>query len=527
MLQALLAPVHSKDKQKLLSAIELLGPKVTPEMVALETGLPLLTTIRQLNLVAAETNAHLEVDSNGKICYRFSPTFAGSYVFDLSKNLLYANGRFAVKLFKIAARIAVGLAIVAARLTFGIAWFLFRISFGVILAGSILVIVFGLLAVLSNGDGGGDALGGLGDIGGGGADAGSTASGALLENSWLPGLGECFYDLLRCFEIGAYLNWWAPYSTGYSYDDSYRANHHRSISSRTAAVATLDGTNKLNYTGTGPEQHSDFLTDFFSFLFGDGEPNIDLEEKQWQLVGRVIEKNNGVVVAEQIAPYMAKTGKSEDWMLPVLVHFNGAPDVSETGNILYIFPSFVKSTFADQHPRSVTNDDAAQLQSLYHSHLRRQTVTAIHEKTHLPQYLRERNPVFSLAEEHSTYFSAFLVALNLIGSFWLYGASGTMRAISGLHGLAGFMLGFAIVVVVIPALRAVALPIINARIDRRNEHRMNLGNALSKPNSELKSKLDDAKLASEAVAAELHSEVVYSTENDYLEQEFANLPDRD
>lgn len=526
MLQALLAPVHSEDKRKLLNAIELLGPKVTPELVALETGLPLLTTIRQLNLVAAETNAHLEVDSNGRICYRFAPTFASSYAFDLTKNLLYANGKFAVKLFKIGVRLTVGLAIIVARIAFGILWFLFRISFGVILVGSIFVIIFGLIAVLSNGEGAGDALGGLGDIGGAGADAGSTAGGALLETSgsWAPSIGECFYDLLRCFEIGSYLNLWAPYSSGYYYDDAYRSNNYSRGAAITAASASLTSANKIPGPAAESKERSDFLTDFFSFLFGDGEPNIDLEAKQWQFVGRVIERNNGVVIAEQIAPYMGNSCKNEDWMLPVLVHFNGAPDVTETGNIIYVFPSFVKETFSTKQSQTITNDDASQLQNLYHSHLRRQTVSAIHEKAHLPQYLRERNLVFSLAETHSTYLSTFMVAINLFGSIWFYGASGSMRILSGLHGLAGFMLGFALLASTLPALRAVALPFINARIDRRNELRMKLANAVSKPSSDLKSKLTEAEVACEALASELHSELVYSTENDSLEQEFADLP---
>lgn len=525
MLQALLAPVHSEDKKRILNAIELLGPRVTPELIALETGMPLLTAVRQLNLVAAETQAHLEVDSSGRICYRFAPNFASSYVFDLTKNLFYSQGKFTVKLFKLGIRLIVGLTVIVARIAFSLLWFLFRISFGVILVGSILMIIFGLFALLSNSDG--DALGGLGDLGGASAEAGSTAGGALLESSasWGPNLGECFVDLLRCFEFTTYLNWWSPYHSGYFYDDSWNS-HSYSRPSQVQPAGTLV-TAAVNSKQTTETKSSDFFMDFFSFIFGDGDPNLNMEDKQWQYVGRVIEKNNGVVIAEQVAPYMSKLGgKDEDWMLSVLVHFNGAPDVSDTGNIVYVFPSFVKELLPAPDSSSKAQQDSEQLRNLYHSHVRRQTVTAIHEKAHLPQYLMERNLVFSLAESHATYLNTFLIALNLLGSIWFFSASSSMRLLQNFHGLSLFMLVFAIIISVLPALRAVALIFINSRIDKRNSLRMRLGNFVSKPDETLRAKLAEAEQACETLALELHSEVIYKTDSDYVDQEFANLSTR-
>jgi len=527
MLQALLAPVQSEDKKRILSAIELLGPRVTPELIALETGMPLLATVRQLNLVAAETQAHLEVDSSGRICYRFAPNFASSYVFDLTKNLFYAQGKFTVKLFKLGIRLIVGLMVIVARIAFSLLWFLFRISFGVILVGSILMIIFGLFALLSNSDG--DALGGLGDLGGASAEAGSTASGALLESSasWGPNLGECFVDLLRCFEFTTYLNWWSPYHSGYFYDDSWNSHGYSRHSQGQPASALVMPAASAKQSSAANTTSSDFFMDLFSFIFGDGDPNLNMEDKQWQYVGRVIEKNNGVVVAEQVAPYMSKLGgKDEDWMLSVLVHFNGAPDVSDTGNIIYVFPSFVKELLPASDSSSKAQQDSDQLRNLYHRHVRRQTVTALQEKAHLPQYLMERNLVFSLAESHATYLNAFLIALNLVGSIWFFGASSSMRLLQNFHGLSLFMLVFAVIISVLPALRAVALICINSRIDKRNCLRMKLGNIVSEPDQALRAKLAEAELACETLALELHSDVIYNTDSDYVDQEFANLSTR-
>ena len=37
---------------------------------------------------------------------------------------------------------------------------------------------------------------------------------------------------------------------------------------------------------------------YFSFVFGDGDPNRDFERRRWALVGLCIQKNGGVVSAE-------------------------------------------------------------------------------------------------------------------------------------------------------------------------------------------------------------------------------------
>ena len=49
-----------------------------------------------------------------------------------------------------------------------------------------------------------------------------------------------------------------------------------------------------------------FLEGIFSFVFGDGDQNYDLDDRRWSLVGDVIKANRGVVTCEQklrIAPW--------------------------------------------------------------------------------------------------------------------------------------------------------------------------------------------------------------------------------
>lgn len=46
-----------------------------------------------------------------------------------------------------------------------------------------------------------------------------------------------------------------------------------------------------------------FLESVFSYIFGDGNPNGDLEEKRLSLVANMIRENQGAVTAEQLAPF--------------------------------------------------------------------------------------------------------------------------------------------------------------------------------------------------------------------------------
>jgi hypothetical protein len=53
---------------------------------------------------------------------------------------------------------------------------------------------------------------------------------------------------------------------------------------------------------TDPEEMG-FLESVFSYIFGDGNPNAELEEKRLGLVANMIRENKGAVTAEQLAPF--------------------------------------------------------------------------------------------------------------------------------------------------------------------------------------------------------------------------------
>jgi hypothetical protein len=50
-------------------------------------------------------------------------------------------------------------------------------------------------------------------------------------------------------------------------------------------------------------QDMGFLESIFSYIFGDGNPNLELESKRLQLASNMIRANNGAVTAEQLAPF--------------------------------------------------------------------------------------------------------------------------------------------------------------------------------------------------------------------------------
>lgn len=65
------------------------------------------------------------------------------------------------------------------------------------------------------------------------------------------------------------------------------------------------------------------------------------------MIGQYIASNGGVVTAEELAPYLdvENADKTDDdsYILPVLLRFDGQPEVDEQGNILYRFPSLQRT----------------------------------------------------------------------------------------------------------------------------------------------------------------------------------------
>ncbi len=330
-----------------------------------------------------------------------------------------------------------------------ILFYLIRISFGTLLIASLLLIFIAIailvVAMNSSRDGDGDERVGFG-----------------VPIYWLD-------DLF----------WVLSPDYGYSDRSSRRQKHNKS-----------DG--DLN-----------FLEAIFSFLFGDGNPNADREAQRWQTIAAVISNNRGVAIAEQIAPYVDDLGNAFDreyeaHMLPVLAKFNGHPQVSPDGQIVYHFPDLQISA-ADREARSVET------------------------------YLRESPWRFSRASSGQIMLAIGLGALNLVGALMLGSLLGDGEIAAQIGGLVGFassiyavLLGYGAGFLAIPLIRYFWVQGRNRKIDDRNQQRQSRAIDFERSSSQLQSplhhKLDYARqFATQTIITD--KDLAYTTETDLIEQE--------
>jgi hypothetical protein len=313
-----------------------------------------------------------------------------------------------------------------------VGYFLLRISFGVMLIVSLITVVVLILILLKS----------------------------QSRDDRDRGFDFDFFDYILIRD----LFWWGTYSNaGGGYGEPYRRKNER---------------NKGN-----------FLFNCFSFLFGDGNPNLHLEERKWELIAQVIKANDGVVTSEQLAPYTGHDPKNEDGVLPVLVRFNGRPEVSDRGNILYSFPEM--------------------------------QVTATEEtRGGLPAFLREWPYQFTSVPAESLVPVWILAGVNFFGAWFLQMQVLHSYALHPLAGLVGIITVYGSLFVAVPMIRWFVIQMLNTRIESRNGKRTAYAHLFEHPSAELKQKLIEAKeqkIKVERVDAE---KIVYTTEKDALEQEF-------
>ncbi|NKB18708.1 MAG: exosortase/archaeosortase family protein [Pseudanabaena sp. CRU_2_10] len=423
-------------RQAVMEAVEKLNYRVTVGDVATQSGLSLATASNELMRLATDSGGHLQVAESGDIAYVFARNF---------RNILL-NRSFKLQLQ------------VWLKSIWKWVFYLIRISFGIVLIISIAIVVLGIIAALlalqsssSDDNRGGSSRDRSDNRGGGGL--------IFMPDLW----------------------WGNPFSV---FDPSY---DERRRSERLASE---------------PEQMG-FLESIFSFLFGDGDPNADLEERRWRAIAQVIRQNGGVVAAEQITPYLDDIGSTsegyEDYILPVLMKFNGQPQVSEQGAIVYSFAE-LQTVGAERKQRSVAN------------------------------HLEEKLWQFSQAGAGRVTLSAGLGIFYLVASLWL-GSLLSAPALAGkLSGFLGFvsgaywfLLGYAVLFLTVPLVRYFVLQIFNAKVASKNQQRISRAQSLQKPNTTLKQKLGFARQLATGQKVISADDLAYSTETDLTDQEYAKM----
>jgi len=336
----------------------------------------------------------------------------------------------------------------------GVLFYVIRVSFGVVLIASILLIMLAIAAILialasSRGDNDNDSGWG------GGSDRG------------MGGMGFWFSP-----------NWFWIFTPNYNND---RAHHRKSSRNKS----------EMN-----------FLESVFSFLFGDGDPNAELNDRRWKTIATVIRNHDGAIAAEQVVPYLDDLGdrsqqEFEDYMLPVLTRFNGKPEVSPTGEIIYHFPELQVSA---QQQRSKS----------------------------AAAYLKESLWQFSRAGSGQLMLAAGLGGVNLVGALVLGSLlrDGTIAAQLGglvafVGGIYGILLAYGIGFLGIPLARYFWIQWRNRGIESRNLQREGRAIALNSSNDILDQKLSFAKQFAAATVVD-EKDLAYTTESDLTEQEFLN-----
>ncbi|KAK3024773.1 hypothetical protein RJ639_044934 [Escallonia herrerae] len=527
----------SDVRRRAMDAIDACGGRVTVGDVASRAGLKLDQAQKALQALAADTDGFLEVSDEGDVLYVFPKGY---------------QSKLAAKSFRIKIEPLIEKAKSGAE-------YLVRVSFGTALIASIVLVYTTIIAILSSKSDEDNR----GRRGGRSFDTGfsfylNPSDLFCMVAAWmertdisyrkrvldLDVLGEEREVTPNLLTEGDHLQqssltelWLLPYlDPELRYWDPYYYRRRR-------VRADDDGNN--------------FIESVFSFVFGDGDPNQGAEEERWKLLGQYIASNGGVTTAEELAPYLdvGTTENDESYILPVLLRFEGQPEVDEEvlfghrnsetfsvrgfvldeeesgkgvgdcsdkfGNILYHFPSLQRTASSQKGGRK--------------EYVGRRWADWVGS---VEKFFREKKWQFSKTSSSERAMVIGLGGLNLFGVIILgtmlkYGSyllcfsilnvlnmtatpSGFITFVSDIYPLLQIYAGsfFAI-----PLVRWLFLRTTNFEIERRNRAREQRARALESPDLSLRRKLLSARdMAQRTYIGQ--DRIVYSTESDSLEQDY-------
>ncbi|MFS7903616.1 hypothetical protein Hanom_Chr01g00026151 [Helianthus anomalus] len=324
------------------------------------------------------------------------------------------------------------------------AQYLVRVTFGTALIASILIVFTTIIAILTSSD--------------------SDNSGSIFDLLFSP--SDLFW-------------YWDPY-----YHRRQFQNKHRVMS---------------------------FVEPVFSFVFGDGDPNEGIEEQRWKMIGRYIGSNDGVVTAEELAPYLdvdnAVKTDDDSYILPVLLRFDGQPQVDKEGNILYRFPSLQRTAASKKRTKK-------ELEEIF-----KECVGGPHK------FFKENKWELSKTSNKERAVIGGLGGLNLFGVIALSAMLKTVKIvepgpfISFVYKILPLLQFYAVGFFAIPLARWFLIRKRNAEIEKRNRARELRAQALQLPDVALRQKILSAQDMSERTVIDQYR-IVYTTDKDVSEQDY-------
>jgi len=405
---------RSVRKRQIIKAIRDLDNRVTVADVVATTGLSLNEVTEELNSVAAQSQATLDVTNVGEVFYNFPHNFAMAY---------YAQG---------AKRILLDVW----NSIFKVMFFIFRISFGITLLLSFLFI-FGTILLVQTVIAAG--MGASQDVGVMWAD---------------------FANLVKRVAMQDIVLW----------------KKHDPIQEEPQTGKSRQG----------------FLLDCYSFLFGEGNPNEHLAEERWKLLAQVIRLNEGIIIAEHLPPYTGRPAEDEPALFKVLSKFSGYPRLSESGQLIYVFPNMQQ----------------------------RSTTTSY---TFMPEYIEEKFWQFSKMSQQTLRPVLALAIGNFLGSLLFWWLCLYTHRVSKPPVLFLFFAIYGTMFVVVPLIRLVVIKFLNWKIAKRNQVAKGFENLIGSPDKEVRMKLEDAEKIRRDFGTNPSNNIVYTTQKDYLEQLTDNL----
>ncbi|GFP89865.1 uncharacterized protein at5g03900 chloroplastic [Phtheirospermum japonicum] len=228
-------------------------------------------------------------------------------------------------------------------------------------------------------------------------------------------------------------------------------------------------------------------------------------------IGQYIASHGGIVTAEELAPYLdlETYGNTDDdsYILPVLLRFDGQPEVDEEGNILYRFPLLQRTAAPQRSGRK--------------EYVGRNWNDAVGG---VEKFFKENKWQFSKTSASERAMVIGLGGLNLFGVIILGSMMKTMPVsqsgfISFVSDLFPILQIYAGSFFAIPLIRWFFVQNKNAKIVRRNQAREQRVKALESPGLSLRRKLLSARdMAQRTFIGK--DRIVYSTEKDLYEQDY-------
>lgn len=254
--------------------------------------------------------------------------------------------------------------------------------------------------------------------------------------------------------------------------------------------------------GEGSEPESlGFLSAVFSILFGDGDPNARLEPLRWRRIAAFLRLHGGVVIADDLAPLLELPDCPSDpdrrreladaAMLPVLLRFDGRPEVSEEGDLIHCFPSLPASAAAAAVPAAPVPP------------------------------LRERSHRFSRAGlEQRVAYGLGVGALLALSPYLLVITPAWLAPVAW---LGRFAIGYGLLLLLVPLLRLPLQRWRNRAIAVRNGRRRAWARAARHGGSRLQRRRAAARRLRAAEPQPSEPQVIYDSGRDLLEQRIDGL----